>query len=159
MYGENHVLKRAISRKCSLLHIDSTGAKWIALVSDQRHGAEASITITLEGSERAFVLSTVNAEEQRTAYEQLIGVEVDVLVDGSATSPSRPATVFRLTAKNAAGEPVDTPIFNYAHKGTTDVMALRVKSGAVLVVLAAVFVVLGFLVDVWNRNRHEIMGS
>ena len=43
MYGGNHVLKRAISRKCSLLHIDSTGAKWIALtftqvaLTNQRH--------------------------------------------------------------------------------------------------------------------------
>lgn len=131
----------------------------LSLVSDSGHGAEASITIILEGSERAFVLSTVNAKEQGTVYEQLIGVEVDVLVDRSSTSSSRPATVFRLAPRNAAGEPVEPPIFNYDHKGTTDVMASRVKSGAVLVVLAAVFVVLGFLADVWNRNRHEIMGS
>ena len=131
----------------------------LSWVSDSGHGAEASTTITLEGSERVFVLSTVDAEEQRSAYEQLIGVEVDVLVDRSAASSSRSATVFRLATRNAAGEPVEPPIFNYDHKGTTDVMASRVKSGAVLVVLAAAFVVLGFLVDVWNRNRHEIIGS
>ena len=38
MYEGNHVLKRAISRKCSLLHIDSTGAKWIALSFEQVRG-------------------------------------------------------------------------------------------------------------------------
>ena len=43
MYGGNHVLKRAISRKCSLLHIDSTGAKWIALIYNVAAGKTSTI--------------------------------------------------------------------------------------------------------------------
>lgn len=54
--------------------------RWI---SDQRHGAETSIIIILKGSNRVFVVFAVDSEEQRTAYEQLIGVEVDFLVDRS----------------------------------------------------------------------------
>ena len=130
----------------------------VSWVSNPQDGQRASMMVTLRESERTFFLSPVHPE-RRTAYEQLVGVQVEVLVDGSPGVADRPVRVFRLTPRNGGQEWVEPPSINYDHKGKTSVTVSRVKWGAALVALSAVFFVLGHLVDAWNRNRREIMGS
>ena len=129
----------------------------LSWISDPEEGSGSSMTFTLEGSERVFLLAPMDPEPR--AYERLIGIQVDVWVDGSPGTEHGPEVVYQLKSGIGGQEAVEPPIISYDHKSKTDSMASRVRWGAVLVVVAAVFVVLGRLVDVWNRHCHEIMGS
>ena len=83
MYEGNHVLKRAISRKCSLLHIDSTGAKWIALYQDLTYVHSYDDPVIMAGH-GTLGLELINDRPDLT--DVLVSIGGGALISGVATA-------------------------------------------------------------------------
>ena len=131
-----------------------TSLSWLAAAGP---GGTLSLKVSLEGSRRVFVLERIDPAQRKT-YERLVGHHVDLWIE-SPNSGANFVVAHRLETNIRAGGAGQSPIISYDHKGSEDAMASRVRWGAMLVAGAAILVVLGRLVDVWNRHRHEIMGS
>ena len=131
-----------------------TSLSW---VDDSDSEPGLAMTYTLEGSDRVLLLITIGPA-RREIYDRLIGSEADVWIDPSLESVSGWLPTYRMEARIGAREGVEPVIVSYDHKGLGEVGASRVRWGAVLITVAAVLVVVGRLVDVWNRHRREILG-
>ena len=116
-----------------------------------------TVRIRLEGSERRFLFDPIELA-QLEAVEDLVGHKGDLWVVAH-DSNVKLTRVSRLETTLGVTDADDRPIIVYAHKGKEASTVSRVRWGAVMIVTAAVLLVVGRLADVWNRHRHEILGS
>ena len=119
---------------------------------------DVSMLLALKGANRVFQLNSHDVA-QREKFERLIGVSVDVWFDNPVDATNEPILLQRLVATNDSRAGVQSLIIDYDHQGGGQAKRdSHVKWGAILMTFAAGLVVVGRLVDVWNRHRFEIMG-
>lgn len=116
-----------------------------------------SIHFTLKGQPETFVFAS--ALPGRGDIYRRLSHEIDIWADQRTLGQNKPLMVYRIEQRLPANETKQPIAISYQQIAAAideDHRSYE-RIGAILMVVAAGFFVIGKLADIWNKHRHELL--